>query len=71
MLADRVFVGSLQQAVHLALRVVVPLNLPHAELVRSLVAGVVGDCAMASAGSLRFSWKSMNRGMSILSVRTG
>ena len=42
-LADRVFVGSLEQAVHLPLRVVVQLNLPHAELIRSLVAGVVGD----------------------------
>jgi hypothetical protein len=42
-LADGVFVGSVEQAVHLALRGVVKLNLAHAELVRSLVAGVVGD----------------------------
>ena len=37
-LADRVFVGSVEQAVHLALRVVEQLNLPHAELIRAFVA---------------------------------
>src|SRR5215470_2564627 len=42
-LADRVFVGPVEQAVHLAVGVVVQLDLPDAELVRPLVAGVVGD----------------------------
>src|ERR1700749_511656 len=42
-LADRVLVGPVEEAVHLALRVVVQLNLPDAELVRALVAGVVGN----------------------------
>jgi hypothetical protein len=37
-LADRVFVGSVEQAVDLALRVVEQLNLPHAELIRAFVA---------------------------------
>src|SRR6266568_6446323 len=42
-LADRVLVRPVEQAVHLAVGVVVQLDLAHAELVRPLVAGVVGD----------------------------
>src|SRR5439155_23650786 len=42
-LADRVLVRPVEQAVHLTVGVVVQLNLANAELVRPLVAGVVGD----------------------------
>src|SRR6267154_6795443 len=42
-LADRVLVRPVEQAVHLAVGVVVQLDLADAELVRPLVAGVVGD----------------------------
>src|SRR6266700_7348909 len=42
-LADRVLVRPVEQAVHLAVGVVVQLDLADAELVRTLVAGVVGD----------------------------
>src|SRR5205823_11692249 len=42
-LADRVLVRPVEQAVHLAVGVVVQLDLADAELVRPLVAAVVGD----------------------------
>ena len=42
-LADRVLVRAVEQAVHLAVGVVVQLDLADAELVRPLVASVVGD----------------------------
>src|SRR6266568_3369597 len=52
MLADRIFVGPVEQAVHLAFGVVEQLNLPDAELVRPLVAGVVGDLRDRLGGQL-------------------
>src|SRR5579872_6053867 len=42
-LADGVLVGPVQQAVHLAVGVVVQLDLAHAELISGAVAGVLGD----------------------------
>src|SRR5271169_5435036 len=42
-LADGVLVGPVKQAVHLAVGVVVQLDLAHAELVGLAVAGVLGD----------------------------
>jgi hypothetical protein len=65
-LADGLFVRPVEQAVHLAVVVVVELDLANPEP-RTPSARVwrvsSAICAMASAGSFRSGWKSMNRGM--------
>jgi hypothetical protein len=62
-LADGLFVRPVQQAVHLAVAVVVELDLANPN--RSARAWRVSSAiwAMASAGSFRSGWKSMNCGM--------
>src|SRR5690242_10962079 len=53
MLADRVLVRPVQQAVHVAVGVVVELDLAHAELVGLRVAGVLGDLLDRLRGQLQ------------------
>src|SRR5262252_3028942 len=52
-LADGLFVRPVQQAIHLAPRVVVELDLAHTELVGPGVAGVVGDLRDGLGGQLQ------------------
>jgi hypothetical protein len=54
-LADRVLVRTLEQAVNLAVGVVVELDLGHAELVRDPILVPCAICSTASAGSFRSS----------------
>src|SRR5271169_2243782 len=51
-LADGVLVGPVQQAVHLAVGVVVQLDLAHAELVGGAVTGVLADLRDGLGGQL-------------------
>src|SRR5437763_5968727 len=64
--ADRVLVRPVEQAVHLAVGVVVQLDLADAELVRPLVAAVVGDLRDGFGRQLEISVEIQNLGMSVL-----
>ena len=63
-LADGVLVGPVQQAVHMALGVVVQLDLPHAELVGGAISGIFRDLRDGLGTQLQILVKCMNRGTS-------
>jgi hypothetical protein len=71
MLADRLFVRAFQEAIDLTAGVVVKLNLPHAELVRSAVTRSLGYLVDGFLRQLQVLVKSMNLGMWSLPITSG
>jgi hypothetical protein len=63
MLADCVLIRAFQEAINLAVRVVVELNLAHTKLVGRAFARSLGYLVDGFLGSFRSSWKSMKLGM--------